>query len=323
MSMGRKKVLVCGASGFLGFNIFQALSQRLDLEVYGTYLSNRYNRISHNHPNLIEVDLTKKEDVNSVLSAGKYDVVIQMAANSSGAKDVKERPQLHVTPNVAMNNWLIAGAHEHSVGQFIFPSCTVMYPSSTRPSSELDFDHNNISPVYFGGAKMKLYAEDLCKFYSSLNRTRYTAIRHSNIYGPNDRFDPNRSHVFGATIRKVMESKDKVIVWGQGMEVRDFLYVSDFIDFITLILDHQDWKFDIFNLGSSEPVTISSLVDRIIRISGKNLSVEYDPDGPTIGTKISIKSSKASEKFLWHPQTCLDEGIRKTLDWYKNNYNRP
>lgn len=319
----KKRVLVCGASGFLGKNIFECLSRRNDLEVKGTYLVNRYGRIDPNDPRFSKVDLTKEEEAHKAIR--DIDVVVQMAASSTGAKDVKERPYIQVTPNAVANSWIFQAAFDNNVPQVIFPSCTVMYDDSDTGQKETDLDLNKISPekVYYGAAKMKTYVESQCQFFAGLGRTRFTAIRHSNIYGPHDRFDPQRSHVFGANIRKVVESRDgKVVVWGQGKEVRDFLYIDDFVRFIEKVVDQQDYKFDVFNLGSDQPITIAELVQRMIRISGRDLEIVYNPEGPTIGTKTSINSSKAREKFNWQPKVSLDDGIAQTIDWYRKNLAR-
>ena len=316
----KKRVLVCGASGFLGKNIFEYLSKRSDLEVRGTYLTNRYVRIDVSDPRLSQANLTKEEEVYRIIK--DHDVIIQMAASSTGAKDVKERPYIQVTPNAVANSWIFQAAFDNNISQVIFPSCTVMYDDSCVGQRESDLDLNNITPdkVYYGAAKMKTYVESQCQFFAGLGRTRFTAVRHSNIYGPYDRFDPERSHVFGATIRKVIESRDgKVIVWGQGKEVRDFLYVDDFLRFIELVLDRQDYKFDVFNLGSGQPITVAELNQRVIKISGRDLQVVYDPHGPTLGTKTVIDSAKAREKFGWQPQVSLDEGIVRTINWYRQN----
>ena len=107
----KKIVLICGASGFLGFNLFQKLSQRQDLDIYGSYNSISHNRINKNSPRLVRADLTQKINADKILSEIKPDVIIQTAANSSGSKDDVERPEIHVTPNVAINNWLISAAH--------------------------------------------------------------------------------------------------------------------------------------------------------------------------------------------------------------------
>lgn len=329
----RKRILICGASGFLGKNLFDALSLRSDFDVFGTYWNNQYGRLSQtdSYQRMIRADLTNSAHMDSLFTTG-FDVVIQTAANSSGSKDDIERPEVHVTPNVAINNWLIAATHKHGVKQFIFPSCTVMYGKRDQPWRENDLDLNQLQPdkglprAYFGGAWMKIYAEKQCEFFSQQGRTKFTAIRHSNIYGPFDRFDPDRSHVFAATIRKVADAPDggKVVVWGQGKEVRDFLHVFDFVRFVELVIDKQDYSFGLYNLGSEEPVSISELVAKTIKISGKRLEIVYDPKGPSIGNKVSIDCFRARDKFDWRPRVSLDEGIISTLEWYnKNKFPKP
>ena len=322
----KKRVLVLGASGFLGYNISEALSKREDLDVFGTYLTNKYGRINTENQSerLFRIDLTKKTDAYELLNYG-WDVIVHMAACSTGAKDVVERPYIQVTPNAVMNSWVFQAAYNNKVGQVIFPSCTVAYPSSDTPSKEEDIDLSPKGP-YFGVARMKLFSEGLCQFFAELpnSQTKFTAIRHSNIYGPNDRFDPDRSHVFGATIRKVMGAKDgQVVIWGKGEEVRDFLYVDDFVRFVEMVIDKQDYKFDVFNLGSDYPITITKLYEEVIRLSGKKLEIVYDPKGPSLGTKISINSMKARQKFTWSNRVSLntgpDCGIIKTIDWYRQN----
>jgi len=320
-----KKVLVLGASGFVGFSIFEALSKRDDLEVWGTYQRNRYQRLNQFHKpkinfnHLIPADLTDPKQVLNIM-ANKFDVVIQTAAYSTGAKDAKEKPYTQITPNAVINSWVFQAAFDSNVSQVIFPSCSVMYPSRDEPSKETDVDRNNLAGPYFGAANMKLYSEAMCQFFAGLGKTKFTVIRPSNIYGPYDRFDPERSHVFGATIRKVLEAQDgKVVVWGQGQEVRDFLYVSDFVRLIEMVIDRQDYAFDIFNVGLGKSVTIRELVEKVISVSGKNLEIVYDPSGPTIGTKISMNIDKVEQKFGWQPEISLNIGIAKTINWYRSN----
>lgn len=319
--MKRKRVLICGASGFIGFNLFQALSKRNDLDVIGTYLSNRYNRIDPKNAKLVRVDLTDKEQVDELTKG--MDIIIQAAANTSGAKDVIERPFVHVVDTVVMNTYLFKSAHINSVPHVVFLSCTVAYPNTNKPLRETDMDLNADFGKYTGAGWMKIFSEKQCDFYSRLGRTGFTVIRHSNIYGPYDRFDLERSHVFGATITKVMTAQDgKITVWGEGKEVRDFLYITDLNDFIERVINNHDYPFDIFNVGLGRAITIRSLVNRVVKLSGRKLEVIYDKTGPTIGTKIMLNVDKARRKFNWRPKIGLNEGIRRTIDWHKMNFHK-
>src|SRR3989338_6429581 len=279
MTMKKKKILICGASGFIGYNLLETLSARNDFEVTGTYLTNRYRRIDPKDKRLIKVDLTDKKQVDSVTQG--FDVVIQA----------------------------------------VFYSCTVAYPSSQRRWKENELDLNHEFGKYFGAGWMKIYTEKQCEFYSRLGRTKYTAIRHSNMYGPHDRFDLERSHVCAATITKVMQAKDKVTVWGEGKEERDLLYIDDLVKLTELVIDRQNYDFEVFNSGSEEVVSVKELVQKVIEISGKKLDVVYDKNGPSIGTKIRINTDKVKKKFRWTPKMSLDEGLSKTIAWYKKKYN--
>ncbi|KKQ56620.1 MAG: hypothetical protein US74_C0013G0015 [Parcubacteria group bacterium GW2011_GWA2_38_13] len=311
----KKKILICGASGFIGRNLFETLSKRNDLDVWGTYLTEKFS----DNPNIIRVDLTQKEEV--IRATKDFDIIIQAAAVTSGAKDIIERPYIHITDNLIMNSLIFQAAYDNHIKQVIFFSCTVMYPSSKLPVKEKDLDLNSeMYEKYFGAGWTKVYMEKLCEFYSRLGRTKFTVIRHSNIYGPYDKYDLEKSHVFAATIMKIMNAKDnKIVVWGAGIEERDLLYVSDLMDFVELVLEKQDYSFDLFNVGLGIAISVDSLVKKIISLSGKNLAIEYDKTKPTIATKLVLDISKAKEKFGWKPKISLDEGIKKTLDWYSKN----
>lgn len=311
-----KKVLVCGASGFIGRNIFETLSRRADLAVFGTYNRRKFSA----SPNLIQADLTDKQQVAEVTRG--FDVLIQAAAVTSGSKDTTLQPQIHIAPNIIMNTLLCEAAYENQIPQMIFLSCTVIYPTDTgRAIKENDLNLNEeVHKNYFGGAWVKVGAEKLCEFYSRLGRTKFTVIRHSNIYGPYDKYDLERSHVLGATLTKVMTAKDKIVVWGDGREARDFLYVSDQVKFIETVIDKQDYDFDIFNIGSGSSISVGELVKKIVKIAGRDLRIEYDHTKPTIPVSLTIDISKAKVKFGWQPEITLEEGVKKTLAWYREYY---
>ena len=198
-----------------------------------------------------------------------------------------------------------------------------MYPSQSEAVRETDFN-GNISEKYFAAGWTKVYLEKMCEFYSRLGPTRYTVIRHSNIYGPHDKFDAERSHVFGATVAKVMaaEPGGAVTVWGNGSEERDLLYVEDLVRFIDFALAKQSTPFELVNVGSGRSVSVRDLVQKIIRVSGKNLRVEFDRDKPTIPFSLRLNSDRAKERFGWEPKVSLEEGIEKTLAWYREAMKR-
>jgi nucleoside-diphosphate-sugar epimerase len=315
--MNKRKVLVCGATGFIGRNIAESFAEIDDFEVYGTH----FNSEPFDNPKIkmIKADLTNKDDVNEVVKGA--DLIIQAAATTSGAKDIVTKPYYHVTDNAIMNSLIFRAAYDHKVSHVVFFSCTVMYQPSDTPVKETDFDANKeIYPSYFGVGWTKVYIEKMCEFYSRLGHTKYTVIRHSNIYGPYDKFDLEKSHVFGATITKVMTANDgKIVVWGSGEEERDLLYVSDLVDFVKLAVDKQESAFELYNVGYGNSVSINDLVRQIIASSGKDLRIEHDLTKPTIKTKLCLDITKAKNSLGWSPKVSLSEGIQKTIQWYKAN----
>lgn len=313
----KKKVLVCGSTGFIGHNIAEALAKEGEFEVFGTYFLSP--ALEHPQITSIHVDLTNAEQVSHAVKG--MDIIIQAAATTSGSKDIVTKPYIHVTDNAVMNSLIFRAAYENSVSQVVFFSCTVMYQSSQTPLKEIDFKADEeIHPNYFGVGWTKVYVEKMCEFYSRLGRTKYTVIRHSNIYGPYDKYDLEHSHVFGATMTKVMTNRDgKIVVWGPGTEKRDLLYVGDLVKFVELAIEKQQTNYELVNVGYGEAIAIKDLVYKIIECSGKEIAVEYDLSQPHIPTSLSLDISLAKKLFGWQPDTSLEEGIKKTMTWYRAN----
>ncbi|MCH8945308.1 MAG: NAD(P)-dependent oxidoreductase [Nanoarchaeota archaeon] len=315
--MSKKKLLICGGTGFIGKNFVEYFSSKDKYDITSTY----FRSDPYDAPDIdwIRADLTNKDDVGKVVY-GK-DIILQMAATTSGAKDIIERPQIHVTDNAIMNSLLLSSVFDNSTPHFIFPSCTVMYNPSETPLKETDFDENEfILPNYFGVGNTKVYIEKMCDFFSRQGRTKHTVLRHSNIYGPHDKFDLERSHVFGATMTKVMTSTNgRINIWGDGTEKRDLLYVADLANFVELAIANQTEAYGLYNVGSGDAISINGLVRKIIDASGKELEMVHDTSKPSIKTSLSLETSKAYNELGWKPATTLDEGIEKTMDWYKNN----
>ena len=317
----RRKVLVCGATGFIGRNIVERLAGRDDMDIHAV----RFTRPAADVPGVTwhKADLRRAEDAAQLLDG--FDVVIQAAATTSGSKDIIGRPHIHVTDNAVMTALLLGAAFENKVGHFVYFSCSVMYPSSDAPLAEDDWDGATEMPApYFGAAWTKVYGEKMCAFFAGLGATRHTVIRHSNVYGPHDKFDLERSHVFGATVAKCLTSTDgRVRIWGSGEEARDLLYVGDLVDFVERALDGPETPFEIYNVGAGVAVTINDLVARIVAASGHGLTIEHDLSKPTIKTSVSLNCAKAGRHLGWSPKVSLDAGIAKTIDWWRTTHGEP
>ena len=137
---------------------------------------------------------------------------------------------------------------------------------------------------------------------------KYTVIRHSNIYGPHDKFDLDKSHVFGATLNKVINAKDdKVTVWGRGLEGRDLLYIDDLVKFVDLAIKKQKKKFGLYNVGSGKIISINMLVKKIIEASRKKLKIVNDLTKKSLKNSVYLNCNKAFKEIGWKPKISLEE----------------
>jgi len=313
----RKKILVLGATGFIGRNVAEYFGQSADLEVYGTYF--RSPPLDHPNIQMLSTDLTNREQVDLAIK-GK-DVVVIAAAITSGARDTINNPHIHIADTSVMNSLILRSVYENETPNIFFLSCSIVYQSSEHPLKESDFDASQeLHPNYFGPGWGKIYFEKMCEFYSRLGKNKFTVFRHSNNYGPYDKFDLEKSHVFGATVAKVMAAQNgKVLVWGTGEEERDLLYIADLVCAVEAALKRQKTQFEIFNIGLGRTIAVKDLVQKIIDCSQRDLVIEHDLSKPSIKTQFCLDCTKAKETLNWEPQVPLDEGVEKTMRWYRDN----
>jgi len=312
------RFVVCGATGFIGRNVIERLAGRDGIDLVAVY--NR--RPPYDVPGVswVQADLTRADDVERVVSGA--DVIIQAAATTSGSKDIVTRPYIHTADNAVMNSLLYRACYDHNVGHLVFFSCSVMYQSSDTPVREDDFDPSqDMHPRYFAAGWTKIYLEKMCEFYAGLGRTKFTVLRHSNIYGPYDKFDLERSHMFGANMTKILSSEDggEIAVWGTGEEERDLLYVDDLVDCIELAIEKQREPYELFNVGAGHAVPVIDVIRKIIEHSGLAVEMRHDLSQPTIKTGLALDCSKIMGMLGWQSKTDLDDGIRRTIAWWRDN----
>jgi len=219
-----------------------------------------------------------------------------------------------------MNAWIFREAMLSKVGHVLFPSCTVMYQPKEFPQKESDWNASDeIYPSYFGVGNMKVFNENMCDFYSRLGTTKFTAFRHSNVYGPYDKFDLDKCHVVPAFVKKVSDAVSEFEVWGTGKAKRDVIYISDLINFIDLCIKNQKNAYELFNCGAGEAFPILQLARTVMKLQSKELQLIMDKTKPDIPTTVILDCEKAKKILGWEPKVGLEEGLRKTCDWY-NQY---
>lgn len=318
--MSKDLLLICGATGFIGRNLLVYFGSITGKKIRATYNLRPPFDVSHLPAEIewVKADLRSQADVSDVMAG--VSIVIQAAATTSGAKDIVSKPYIHVTDNAVMNSLLLRSAYDHDVEHFIFFSCTVMYQSSENALVEEDFDPTQpLHPRYFGVGNTKIYIEQMLEFFSSISKMKTTAIRHSNIYGPHDKFDFERSHVFGATISKVMLADSEVSVWGTGEEERDLLHVDDLCRFVEKAILNQKEKHRLYNCGLGNKISIRELVDLIIQKSGKKITITHDTNQPTIKTSLYLDCDLAHKELDWTPNVKIEDGVSQTIEWWKTN----
>ena len=306
-------IIVCGGNGFIGYNILEELIKNKNYNVYATF--------NHSHKKLkkvkwIKANLLNEKKVKKILK--NKDIVIQAAAVTTGSKDIIKRPYIHITNNIVMNTLLLRSSYENHVRHFIFFSCTVMYNSSSLFHTEKSKNIIDENSNYFGVGNMKMYIEKQCLFYSKLKRTKFSILRHSNIYGPHDKFDANTSHVLPNFLNKALNKKKKFQIWGNGKSIRDYLYVKDLFECVKILISKQQKNFEIYNVGSENPISILNLAKKILSIANQKKEIRFVKNDYSIDNQIKINTKKI-KSLNWKPNNSLDDGIEKTLNWYKDN----
>jgi GDP-L-fucose synthase len=313
-----RRVAIAGASGLIGSHVAEALVAR-GANVVGT-LHRSPPVVGHPRIEYRRVDLSTREGCDAAVK-GCEDVILS-AANTSGAYIMKTNPVAHVTENLLINAQVIEAAWRAGVERLLFVSTTTVYPAVDYPVKEEEGFTGDPHPAYFGVGWMKRYIEKLCAFYTQKFGMKFAILRPTNVYGPRDKFDFDRSHVLPALIRRALESKDTLEVWGDGTAVRDFVYIDDTVDAIVHALEHCA-DGEPINVGSGEPVTVRESVELILRVIGReDLRVVYDPTKPTTIPKRIIDLTRARAKLGWAPKVKLEEGLRRTIAWWREQGQR-
>ena len=313
------KVLVTGAGGFLGTNMAKRLVEEGSC-VRGT-LHTRGPQFEHQDLEYVKADLTNMEECRRVVEGMDY--VFMCAANTSGAAVMAAQPLAHVTPNVVMNAQMLEASYQAKVKKFLFISSSAAYPpSGDRSISEEEMFAGDPYEAYFSVGWMKRYGEVLCRIYSEKIKDPMSTVvvRPSNVYGPYDKFDFERSHVTAALIRKVIERHDPLEVWGTGEDVRDLIFVDDFIDAVMLAMAKLD-RFDPVNIGYGKGCRVRDVLTTLLDIDKfGNANVVVNPTKPSMIPIRLVDVGKAQAILEFKAMTNLRDGLKHTLKWYRQSY---
>lgn len=312
----RKNVLVTGGGGFIGSHLVELLLEAgANVRVaQRTYPSKNLSAVL-SEIDFVQADLLRLEDC---LKATKgMEVVFNLSAKVGGLKDNIDHPGTMFFRNCTLSLNMIEAARIEGVDRFMCSSSNDVYaPSVKVPNLEEDGFKDDLNGSNIGYGWAKRVAELGAKFYANEFGMKIAIVRPSNTYGPRDNFDSETLHVIPALIRKVFESKGHIEVWGSGNQTRSFSYVKD-IAKAMMLLTEKYAVGNAVNIGADEEVTIKELTKLIIRISGKDLTVKFDTGKPEGRSRKAVDISKIRKDLNWSPSYSLEEGLKETVEWFR------
>ena len=309
ISLSDKRIGVTGGNGFLGKHVISSLKRNGILE------ENIIAPVSQ------EVDLTNPIETDEFVE--KCDIIIHLAAKVGGILFNKKYPANLLVDNLKMGINIYESCHKHSIKKLVNIGTTCMYPEhASLPFKEEDIWNGYPVSVTapYGISKKVLF--ELSKTYSTQYGLNSINLIPVNLYGPEDHFDGENTHVVPALIKRIFESKTNNLpfldVWGSGIATREFLYVEDAAEGIVKALSFYDDYVPI-NLGTGIETSIKNLVTLICDIQGYQGEIRWDTTKPDGTLRRCVDTEKAVDRFRFKADTSLKDGLEKTISWFIEN----
>jgi len=312
----KDKIYIAGHRGLVGSAIVRQLESR-----------GFTNLLMHTHK---ELDLTNQAQVQNFFQQEKPDYVILAAAKVGGIHANNTYPADFIYQNMMIEANVINSAYEHKVRRLLFLGSTCIYPRAVeQPMREDAILTNVLESTNEPYALSKIAGIKLCESYNRQYGTDFRSVMPTNLYGPNDNFHPENSHVIPALMRRFHEAKvnnDKeVSVWGTGNAMREFLYVNDMAEasLFVLELDEKTYQANTrpmlshINVGTGKDVTIREMAETMKQVVGFKGELTFDTTKPDGSPRKLIDVSRLSN-MGWKYSVDLEEGLKKTYKWYFN-----
>lgn len=311
MDWTKTRVMVTGGAGFLGSFIQERLKHA------GLPDGNLFV------PTIEAYDLTREPAVEAAYDAARPDVVIHLAAEVGGIGANRDNPGRFFYANMAMGLHLIEIARRRALRKFVQVGTICAYPKfAPIPFREDDLwnGYPEETNAPYGVAKKALLV--MCQAYRAQYGLNAIYLLPVNLYGPRDNFNPHTSHVIPALIRKCVEACDRgddhIVCWGDGSPTREFLYVEDAADGIVRATESYDDP-DPVNLGNGREITIRDLTEMIAKMTGFAGRIEWDTTKPNGQPRRCLDVERARERFGFVAATPFEDGLRRTIDWYREH----
>ena len=303
-----EKIFLTGGTGMVGSNIREHSE------------SHKYTIFT---PSSKEVDLTNYEQVNNYIAEVQPDIIIHSAGLVGGIQANIKNPVGFLVKNLQMGLNVILAAQQNNVKKLLNLASSCMYPRDMEIGLTEDMIlKGELEPTNEGYALAKVVATRLCEYMNREDeKWQYKTAIPCNLYGKYDKFDPNHSHMVPAVIRKIYEAKenniDEVEIWGDGLSRREFMYAGDLADFVYYALDHFDKMPQNLNVGLGRDYTINEYYQVIAKVIGYEGTFTHNLSKP-MGMKKKMIDNTQLTAFGWQPKTSLEDGIKQTLEYFKN-----
>ena len=309
MDWSKKAVLVTGGSGFLGSRVVSILKERGVKNIVV--------------PTSKEYDLRLKDNCNKVTK--NIDIVFHLAAKVGGIGFNNENPGELFYDNLIMGTNIMEESRQNNVEKVIALGTICSYPKFTP----IPFSENSIWEGYpeetnapYGLAKKMLLVQS--DAYRKQYQFNSVVVFPTNLYGPNDNFDDDSSHVIPAIIKKIMfakkAKKPSVSLWGDGTATRDFLYVDDAAEGIILTAEKYSESVPL-NLGTGIEISIKELAEKLLKIINVDLEIIWETDKPNGQPRRCVDNQKAKNEIEFEPKISMDEGLKRTVEWYEAKFS--
>lgn len=305
------KVYVSGHRGMVG----SAIKRNLESRGYT-------NLICRTHA---ELDLTNQQAVNEFFETEKPEYVFLAAAKVGGILANSTYPAEFIYENLMIEANVVHAAYKYGVKKLLFLGSSCIYPKfAPQPLKEDYLLTGELEETNEAYAIAKIAGIRLCKHYNQQYGTNFISLMPTNLYGPNDNFDLETSHVMPALIRKFHDAKIKnqpeVVLWGSGKPKREFLHVDDMADACVYLMKNYDYADigEFVNIGVGTDISIKELADMIKDIVGYDGEIVYDASKPDGTPRKLLNVSKLNE-FGWEAKIDLRNGINDTSQWYEQN----
>ena len=311
-----KTVLITGAAGICGHSAINKLLKKGNVNIRATIFNTRKIQISHPNLEVVKADLSSYEECKRVLKG--IDIVLNFAAFIRGAKGQVDSKIDLVRNNIVPTINMLDAAVREGVEYFGFVGSSTMYPGVEYPVKESELFDGEPFEAYKGVGWMKRYSQKVIEHFQDISDTKFGVVIPMAIYGPHDNFNEH-GHVVPQLIMKASNKMNPFEVWGDGSQIRQFIYVDDLVDALLYVLEN-DPSATPYNISTGVSTTITELVEEITKIYGYEPEFKYDLTKPVMIPKRQLNINNIID-LGWKPRYLLNEGLQKTIAWFEEKHD--